>query len=65
METNIIIELINTIGFPIAACIALYYMNVSSLKKQEELLAKLQNTLDNNTRSIDVLISEIRGVINK
>lgn len=60
METNALIDLINSIGFPIAACVALYYMNMASLKRQEEILQKLQSTLDHNTRSIDALVSEIR-----
>lgn len=60
METNALIELINSIGFPIAACVALYYMNMAILKRQEEILQKLQSTLDHNTRSIDALVSEIR-----
>lgn len=50
METGIIIELINAVGFPIVACGALFWMNINSLKQQRMILSELTKTVDQNTQ---------------
>lgn len=49
METNAIVELINTVGFPIVACAALFWMNINSLKQQRLLLQEMQQAVNANT----------------
>lgn len=50
MDTGIIVELINTVGFPIVACGALFWMNIHSLKQQRMILNELTKTVDQNTQ---------------
>ena len=65
MEANILIDIINAVGFPIVVAVGMYYMNMSSLKQQRETLHELQRTLDRNTNTMDILASEIRRGIGK
>lgn len=75
MDVNTMIQLINGVGFPIAACIAMGAFivwdkrNRREDKKQEdestkELFETLKESLDNNTRTLEKLIQKIdeRGV---
>ena len=45
MEIDLLTNLINNMGFPIAVCIALFYQNM----KTNEAFNKLQETLYQNT----------------
>lgn len=75
MDVNTMIQLINGVGFPIAACIAMGVFivwdkrNRREDKKLEdestkELFETLKESLDNNTRTLEKLIQKIdeRGV---
>lgn len=42
-------ELINVLGFPIAVCIALFYINREMIQQQQKLLTDFQNTIRDNT----------------
>lgn len=42
-------ELINVLGFPIAVCIALFYINREMMMQQQKLLTEFQNTVRDNT----------------
>ena len=46
---EIIVELINTLGFPIAVCIALFWMNREMMKSYQLLLVDFKDTLRDNT----------------
>lgn len=50
METAQIVELVNTVGFPIVCCAALFWMNIHSLKQQRMILNELTKTVDQNTQ---------------
>lgn len=60
METNTIVELINTVGFPIVACIALFWMNINTLKQERRLLQELQQAVNTNTEVMKELNYQIR-----
>ena len=44
-----LIELINVLGFPIAVCLALFYINREMMLQQQKLLTEFQNTVRDNT----------------
>lgn len=44
-----LMELINVLGFPIAVCIALFYINREMMMQQQKLLTEFQNTVRDNT----------------
>lgn len=44
-----IIEIVNVLGFPIAVCVALFYINREMMMQQQKLLTEFQNTVRDNT----------------
>lgn len=52
---QVIIEIINNVGFPIAVSVALFYQMGKSNETYISLLRDFQNVIDNNTKSIDLL----------
>lgn len=59
METKTIIELINTVGFPIVASVALFWMNINTLKQQRLLLQEVKQAVDANTEVMKELIRQM------
>ncbi len=70
MDVNTIIQIINGVGFPIAACIAMGAFIVwdkvsrqksrkEDIEKQDELLSKLTSTVDNNTKVIQQIADKL------
>lgn len=70
MDVNTIIQIINGVGFPIAVCIAMGAFIVwdkvsrqkirkEDIEKQDELLSKLTNTVDNNTKVIQQIADKL------
>lgn len=50
METDIFVQMVSNVGFPIAAFAAMYYMCNTTIKEVKE-------SIDNLTRSIDHLLN--------
>lgn len=50
MDPAAIINIISTVGFPIACCIYLFYSNTRQQEKSQEEIDKLRETIDNNTK---------------
>lgn len=59
MDSATFVELVNLIGFPIAACIALFWMNREQAKYYRELLKEFRETIDNNTKAINHVIQQL------
>lgn len=59
MESTTFIEMVNLIGFPIAACMALFYMNREQQKYHRELLTEFRSSIDNNTKAINHLMNQV------
>lgn len=59
METSTIVELINTVGFPIVASVALFWMNINTLKQQRLLLQEVKQAVDANTEVMKELIRQM------
>ena len=52
---NDIVTMINTVGFPIACCVALFYQNSKNIKMYQEFINSMQKTIDNNTLALKEL----------
>lgn len=57
-----IIALINGVGFPIAMCVAMFYLNNFTLKAQQQALVDLQMMITNNTNATNNLAESLRRV---
>lgn len=61
MDIAMITQLIGSLGFPIAACIALFYR----MQKQDELhkeeMTKITESLNNNTIALTKLTERLGG----
>ena len=55
MDINTILTIISTVGFPIAMCIALFYMIWKLNEQHKEEMAKLIESLNNNTVALTKL----------
>ena len=62
MEFNleVIVELINGLGFPIAVCVALFWFNRDTIKEQQKLLVELKDIIRDNSEVMRDLIDEIK-----
>lgn len=47
-----LVEIINQTGFPIAACVGLFWLVNNTLKAQQEILQDLKTAIINNTAAI-------------
>lgn len=50
-----VINLIKDLGFPIAVCIAMFWLNNKQVEQHKEEMAKLTDALNNNTLALTEL----------
>lgn len=62
MDLNSATQLIGSLGFPIVACIALFYQNGKQEDRHREEMEKLSDAVNNNTLAITQLTEKIEGV---
>ena len=55
-----LIELINGVGFPIAVCIALFWLNITVFKEHQRILVELKDIIRDNSEAMKDLIDEIK-----
>lgn len=55
-----LIAVINQTGFPIAACVALFWLVNTTLKQIKEVLDELNITIQNNTHTIEEISKQIK-----
>lgn len=60
MEVSIIVELINSVGFPIGMCIALFWFCSNTLKGQQEILDQFKDTIRDNTEALRQLAEKFK-----
>ena len=53
-------EFINKTGFPIAACIGLFWLVNKTLKSQQEILQDLKTAITNNTAAIEEISDSMK-----
>ena len=61
IDITAISTLISTVGFPIAACCALFYLYNKTLSKLTSTLEKIDSTLDRMSDRIDALERELHS----
>lgn len=59
MDWGVFGSFISTVGFPIAACAALFYFMVKMLQEHKEEINALRSALEANT----IAITELRGLL--
>lgn len=55
-----IIEIISSLGFPIACCVALFIQNEKQDVRHRDETEMLRNTIEKNTQILIELVAEIR-----
>ena len=50
MDISAIASIISSVGFPIAACCYMFYLNQKQTEQHKEEIDKLRESLDNNTK---------------
>lgn len=61
MGTQEIVEIINSVGFPIVACGALFWLNVRTLRQQRMMLRELEQTIEKNTYVISSIAEKVKS----
>lgn len=61
MDTNIVIQMISSLGFPIACCIAMFWQNTKLNENHKEETTKLNEAINNNTIALNHLIDKLGG----
>ena len=64
MDTNAIVQLISSLGFPIACCIAMFWQNNRLNESHKEETTKLSEAINNNTIALNHFIDSLGGSIN-
>lgn len=59
MDFTGITTLISTVGFPIACCVYLIYSHTKENEKNAEIIEKLRDTVENNTKALIRLCSKL------
>lgn len=52
MDVNVLIQLIGSLGFPIVACAALFWLMLKSDDQHVEEMNKMSEALNNNTSAL-------------
>lgn len=53
MDANTIITMVSSVGFPIAACVGLFYLYDRTIKELTITLSKIDSTLDGVAKAIE------------
>lgn len=61
MDTNVIVQLVSSLGFPIACCIAMFWQNNRLNETHKEEVSKLNEALNNNTIALNRIIDKLGG----
>lgn len=62
MDVNVIVQLVGSLGFPIAMCIYMAYSNNKLNEQHRESEAKLTEIINNNTLALTKLSDKIENL---
>lgn len=62
MDGNTLVQLIGSLGFPIVACIALFWQNMQESQKHDDEIKALREAIDSNTKVIQELYIYLKEV---
>ena len=61
MDASVIVQLISSLGFPIACCIAMFWQNNKLNESHKEEVSKLNEAINNNTIALNHIIDKLGG----
>ena len=61
MDPSTIVQLISSLGFPIACCIAMFWQNNKLNESHKEEVSKLNEAINNNTIALNHIIDKLGG----
>lgn len=64
MDTNAIVQLVSSLGFPIACCIAMFWQNNKLNESHKAEVSKLNEAINNNTIALNHIIDKLGGTSN-
>lgn len=64
MDANAIVQLVSTLGFPIACCIAMFWQNNKLNESHKAEVSKLNEAINNNTIALNHIIDKLGGTSN-
>ena len=64
MDANAIVAAIGSVGFPIVACCALFYLYDKTITKLTSTLDKVTDTLDKMDNTLERVMAKIDGLEN-
>lgn len=59
VEMSSILEIISTVGFPIACCIAMFLQQNKITENHKNEMSEMKNAIDNNTIALTKLIEKL------
>ena len=65
METVIITELVNTVGFPIAVSVALFWQNHKTTETYNKTFTEFKDVINHNTKTIENLTKAVKDIKHK
>lgn len=65
MDANAIVTMISTVGFPIAACVALFWQINEIQTQHKEEMDGVKEALNNNTLVVQKLVDKLSEIIGK
>lgn len=63
MDTGTIVQIVSSLGFPIACCIAMFWQNNKLNESHKEETSKLNEAINNNTIALNHLIDKLGGSV--
>lgn len=64
MDTTAIVQLVSSLGFPIACCIAMFWQNNKLNESHKAEVSKLNDAINNNTIALNHIIDKLGGTNN-
>lgn len=61
MDTSTIVQIISSLGFPIACCVAMFWQNNKLNESHKEEVSKLNEAINNNTIALNHIIDKLGG----
>lgn len=65
MGVNDVVTIISTVGFPIAACVALFWQINEMQKNHKEEMNGVKEALNNNTLVVQKLVDKLSDIVGK
>lgn len=60
MESSVILEIISSVGFPIACCVAMFLQQNKMTENHKNEMSEMKSAIDNNTIALTKLIEKLK-----